>query len=57
MWWRQRLFDNKLIVKIGKINGSAEFNQVLIPVPIPQANLQDWTIAELLASSFGLTGC
>jgi porin len=54
LWWRQRLFSDKLILKIGKINGTAEFDQVLIPVPIPETNLQDWTISDLLYAPVGL---
>jgi porin len=54
LWWRQRFLDDKLIVKIGKINATGEFNQVLIPVPIAQTNLQDWTISDLLYAPVGL---
>jgi porin len=54
LWWHQRLFDDKLLVKIGKINGTAEFDQVLIPVPIPETNMQDWTISDLLYAPVGL---
>ncbi len=54
LWWHQRLFDDRLLIKIGKINGTAEFDQVLIPVPIPQTNLQDWTISDLLYAPVGL---
>jgi porin len=54
LWWRQRLLSDKLIVKIGKINATGEFNQVLIPVPIPEANMQDWTISDLLYAPSGL---
>jgi porin len=54
LWWRQRLFKDRLIVKVGKINGTAEFDQVLIPVPVPETNVQDWTVSDLLYAPVGL---
>ncbi|OPY65455.1 MAG: Carbohydrate-selective porin, OprB family [Syntrophorhabdaceae bacterium PtaU1.Bin034] len=54
LWWRQRLFDDRLIFKIGKINAGGEFGQVLTPVPIPEANMRDWTISDLLYTPSGL---
>lgn len=54
LWWRQKLFGDKLIIKIGKINATGEFNQVLISAPIPQANLGEWTISDLLYAPSGL---
>lgn len=54
LWWRQRLFHDMVIIKIGKMNATGEFNQVLNPVPIPQTNMQDWTISDLLYASAGL---
>ena len=54
LWWRQRLFEDKLIIKIGKINAGGEFGQVLIPVPIPEAKIRDWTISDLLYTPSGL---
>jgi len=32
LWWRQRLFDDRLLLQIGKMNGAAIFNTVLNPV-------------------------
>jgi porin len=33
LWWRQELFDGKLIVRVGKMAPTADFNNVLRPVP------------------------
>lgn len=53
LWWRQRLFDNRLILKIGKINAGGEFGQVLIPVPVAEPQLRDWTVSDLLYTPAG----
>jgi porin len=54
VWWRQRLFDDRLIAKVGKINGAAEFAQVLNPPTIPQdPSRMAWTISDLLFSPAG----
>jgi porin len=52
-WYRQRLFDDRLIIKIGKINGTGIFNAVLTPVVVDQPRLQDWTISSLLYTPVG----
>ncbi len=33
LWWRQELFDGKVIVRVGKMVPTADFNNVLRPVP------------------------
>jgi porin len=33
LWWRQELFDGKLIFRIGKMAPTVDFNNVLRPVP------------------------
>jgi porin len=48
LWYRQRLFDDKVIIKVGKINGTGIFNAVLTPVVVDKPQLQDWTISGLL---------
>jgi len=48
LWYRQRLLDDKLILKIGKINAAGDFGGVLTPVPVSQPQLRDWTISGLL---------
>jgi porin len=54
LWWRQRLFEDKLIAKIGKINAGGEFGQVLIPAPTAESNMRDWTVSDLLYTPSGL---
>jgi porin len=54
LWWRQKLFDDKLIIKVGKINATGDFGVVLSPVFVNQPNLQDWTISGLLYVPPGL---
>jgi porin len=39
LWWRQRLFDDKLIFRIGKMVPTYDFNNVLRPVPVQDASL------------------
>jgi len=54
LWWRQRLFRNKVLLKAGKLNGAAEFNTVLAPVPVADPKLSDWTISDLLYAPSGM---
>lgn len=46
LWWRQRLFDDKLIVRIGKTVPTFDFNNVVRPL-----SLQDDTLAIPAVSS------
>ena len=39
LWWRQRLFDDKLIFRIGKMVPTYDFNNVLRPVPVQDPSL------------------
>jgi porin len=48
LWWRQKLFNDKFIFKVGKINASGDFGSVLTPVPLSEPNLRDWTISGLV---------
>lgn len=32
LWWRQRLFDDKLIVRVGKVVPTFDFNNVVRPL-------------------------
>jgi porin len=48
LWYRQRFFHDKLIVEIGKINATGDFDAALSTVPVAQPFLQDWTISGLL---------
>lgn len=54
LWWRQRLFSDRLIFKIGKINSGGEFGQVLVPAPVAEANMRDWTVSDLIYTPSGL---
>jgi porin len=54
LWWHQRLFDDKLILQFGKLNGSGIFGNVQIPVAISDPRLQDHDITNLLFVPVGL---
>lgn len=54
LWWRQRLFDDRLIVQIGKMNPAGTFNTVLNPVAIDDPRMQDRVISNLLFTPVGL---
>lgn len=54
LWWRQRLFEDKLIFKIGKICAGGEFGQAMNPVTILEANMRDWTVSDLIYTPSGL---
>ncbi len=34
LWWRQSLFDNRFIVRVGKVVPTYDFNNVIQPVPV-----------------------
>lgn len=54
LWWHQRLFDDRLILQIGKMNGAGHFNTVLQPVVVSEPHLQDRTISDLIYVPVGL---
>ncbi len=54
LWWHQRLFDDKLILQIGKLNAPGSFGTVQMPVVISEPNLQDRDISTLLFVPVGL---
>jgi porin len=56
LWWRQKLFRDKLILKLGKLNGTSEFNTVLmpVPVPVPVPKMVDWTVSDLIYAPSGI---
>ena len=41
LWWRQHLFDNKLIIQLGKMNGAGIFNTVMNPVIVNEPQMRD----------------
>lgn len=54
LWWHQRLFDDRLLVQIGKMNGAGHFNTVLQPVIVSEPHLQDRDISNLIYVPVGL---
>ena len=56
LWWRQFLFDNKLIIQLGKMNGSGIFNTVTNPVIVNEPQLRDagTNISNLIYVPVGL---
>ncbi|NSW85541.1 MAG: carbohydrate porin [Syntrophobacteraceae bacterium] len=54
LWWRQSLFDNRLIFHIGKMNGSGTFGNLQVPVIIGDRQLQDGDITNLIFVPVGL---
>jgi porin len=40
-WWHQRLFDDKFIFQIGKMNAAGHFGTVTKPVFVSESHLQD----------------
>jgi porin len=48
LWWRQELFDGKLIVRVGKMVPTADFNNVLRPVPTQDQSLFIPSVSGLL---------
>ncbi len=54
LWWHQRLLDDKLLVQVGKMNGSGIFNTVLNPVIVDTPWMQDSTISNLFMIPIGL---
>lgn len=54
MWWHQMLFNNRLMFKVGKLNGAAEFNTVTAPVPVSDPKMLDGSISDLTFAPSGL---
>ena len=54
LWWHQRLFDDKLIFQIGKMNAAGSFGAVLAPVQISDPKLQDMDISVLTWALSGI---
>ncbi len=48
LWWRQELFDRKLIIRVGKMVPTADFNDVLRPVPTQDQSLFIPSVSGLL---------
>jgi len=54
LWWHQRLFGDKLIVQIGKMNAGGIFGAVSYPVAISNPKLQDTDISVLVWTPAGI---
>jgi porin len=48
LWWRQALFNEKLILRIGKVVPTYDFNNVLRPVPTQDVHLRIPAVSGLL---------
>jgi porin len=48
LWWRQRLFDNKLTVRVGKVVPTYDFNNVIRPVPVQDESLSIPAVTGLI---------
>ena len=48
LWWRQRLFDDKLIVRVGKTVPVFDFNNVLRPLPLQDESLFVPSLSSLM---------
>ncbi len=48
LWWRQALFDDKLVVRIGKTVPTYDFNNVLRPLPLQDETLSVPSLSSLM---------
>ena len=48
LWWRQELFDGKLILRLGKVAPTDDFNNVVRPVPVQDQHLAIPAVSGLL---------
>jgi porin len=48
LWWRQRLFDDKLIVRIGKVVPTYDFNNVVRPLALGDDSLAIPAVSSLI---------
>jgi porin len=51
LWWRQELFDNKLVIRIGKQVPPADFNNVSRPVPTAEYSRQITAVTGLISGT------
>jgi porin len=54
LWWHQRLFHDKLVFQIGKMNAAGSFGTVALPVPISDPKLADMDITVLVWPMSGI---
>jgi porin len=48
LWWRQSLFDNKIVIRVGKTIPTYDFNNVTRAVPTSDATLQIPAVSGLI---------
>ncbi len=48
LWYRQELFDKKLLIRIGKVVPTLDFNNVIKPVPLQQDNISIPVVSGLI---------
>jgi porin len=48
LWWRQRLFDDKLAIRFGKVVPTYDFNNVARPVPVKNETLSIPAVTGLI---------
>lgn len=53
LWWRQELFDNRLVIRIGKSLPPADFNNVSRPVPTSEYSHQITAVTGLISGTIG----
>jgi len=53
LWWRQELFDDKLVLRVGKSLPPADFNNVSRPVPTGEFSQQITSVTGLISGTIG----
>jgi carbohydrate-selective porin OprB len=48
LWWRQSFFDDKLVVRFGKVVPTFDFGNVVRPVPVENVSLQIPAVSSLI---------
>lgn len=48
LWWRQRLFGDKLVIRVGKSVPTYDFNNVSRPVPVTDSSLSILAVTGLI---------
>ena len=48
LWYRQSLFDNKLMIKVGKLVPTIDFNNVIKPVPVEKKTVATPSVTGLI---------
>ena len=48
LWWRQRLFNDRLTIRVGKVVPTYDFNNVIRPVPVQSESLSIPAVTGLI---------